>query len=323
MRSKQLRRGLAVLGIALLALLLMAARALPASAQAKAQASGPQTWTIQVGVDSPDHSITGMAYLTPVIWIDAGDTITWQANSQEPHTVTFLPPGQKMPKFDPNSPVQLSPAGGSSYDGHSFYNSGILSTIPGFGSTSYSLTFPKTGTFVYHCFVHRMMFGVIHVRPAGTPYPFEQEDYNDRAAEYAHDLLSDGQDLREDMLDKSDSHHITVGATDGMAMVMDFIPDVSHIEVGDTITFIDRTPIDDPHTVSFGNPLTPAFPPPPYGNPQDFTGQPLNSGDLGSHTDWVNPTYGNVYRVTFNKAGTYQFFCFIHGGMVVNITVNP
>lgn len=320
MKARQFSHRVALMGVALLALLLLTGGALPVAAQAKS--TQPQNWTIQVGVDSSDHMITGMDYLTEDIWIDAGDTITWQVNSYEPHTVTFLPPGQKMPKFDINSPIQTSPQGGSSYDGQSFYNSGILSQIPGFGSTSYSLTFPVTGNFTYHCFVHRMMVGHVHVRKAGTPYPYTQEDYNERAAQRGQALLRDGYNLLEEMQEKSDSHHITVGATDGNAMVMEFIPSVSTIHVGDTITFIDRTPIDDPHTVSYGNPPTNAFPPPPYGNPKDFTGQPLNSGLLGSETDWVNQTYGNVYRVTFKTAGSYQLFCIIHGGMVANITVN-
>jgi len=29
----------------------------------------------------------------------------------------------------------------------------------------------------------------------------------------------------------------------------------------------------------------------------------------------------NVYKVTFNKPGTYQFYCDIHGGIVINIVV--
>lgn len=322
MKRHQFRHTFTLIGVILFALLLALGGAMPAAA-AQAKSTTPHTWTIPVGVDSKDHSITGMDYLTDEIWIDAGDSIVWNANSYEPHTVTFLPPGQEVPKYDPNSPVQNFPQGGNSYDGHSFYNSGLLSLLAntGFGSASYRLTFPVTGTFTYHCFLHDMMTGIVHVRPTGAPYPLSQAQYNVRAADHGRDLLHDGEELLEGAMEHSNSHHITVGATDGNAMVMQFIPAVSKIEVGDTITFTDRTPTDDPHTVSYGNPPTNVFPPPPYGNRKGFTGQPLNSGLLGSETNWVNQTYGNVYRVTFKKVGTYQFFCFIHGGMVVNITV--
>ena len=50
-------------------------------------------------------------------------------------------------------------------------------------------------------------------------------------------------------------------------------------------------------------------------------GQTLNSGLLGTETNWVSKTVGNVYKVTYNKTGTYQFYCFIHFGIVVNIVV--
>jgi plastocyanin len=320
MHKHHLGRVFAIITVTLFALQFLLSGALPASAQDRA--SQPRTWTIAVGIDSKDHMITGLAFLTGEIWIDAGDTIVWNVNAYEPHTVTFLPPGERMPRYNPNSNFQNLPHGSSSYDGHSFYNSGLLSAAPGSPATSYTLTFPVVGNFTYHNFVHPAITGVVHVRSAGTPYPFSQAQYNERAAIYGQALLKDGLELFEQMKAKSDSHHITVGATDGMAMVMEFFPEASTIHVGDTITFIDRTPIDDPHTVSFGNPPpgTP-FPPPPYGNPEYFVGRLLNSGLLGSNTDWVNQTYGNVYNVRFEKAGTYQFFCIIHFGMAVNITV--
>jgi len=61
--------------------------------------------------------------------------------------------------------------------------------------------------------------------------------------------------------------------------------------------------------------------PTPYGTPGNFTGQALNSGLLGTHTNWISQTVGNVITVTFEQAGTYQFYCDIHPGMLVNIKV--
>jgi plastocyanin len=310
-----------LLGV-LAVLLFSVAAVLPNAVSAHGQQAKPHTWTILAGFDSQDHAIAGMAYLPTNIWIDAGDTIVWNAFSVEPHTVTFLPPGQKPGKFDPNSPIQNFPQGGSSYDGKSFFNSGLIGISGGFpGGTSYSLTFPVTGNFTYLCFVHNTMFGHVHVRAAGTPYPFTQADYNRQAQRQGRALINDGRELLKDARAISNNHHVTVGATDGKAMVMLFIPGNIFIHVGDTVKFINRTPIDDPHTVTFGPPPT-VFPPvTPYGTPGNFTGQPLNSGLLGTRTNWISPTVGNDYTVTFNIAGTFQFYCDIHPGMLINIDV--
>ena len=51
----------------------------------------------------------------------------------------------------------------------------------------------------------------------------------------------------------------------------------------------------------------------------------MNSGLLGSNTDWKLPSpglQGNEYSVTFNAAGTYQFYCAIHPTMLVTFTVS-
>src|SRR5439155_22017849 len=82
-------------------LLLLALVALPHAAFAQA------TWQLTVGTQSPDcqfiegrHSaadcgmLQGMAFEPNEIWIHAGDSITWTHRADEPHTVTFLQPGQ-------------------------------------------------------------------------------------------------------------------------------------------------------------------------------------------------------------------------------------
>ncbi len=314
-------RGRTLLVSSLLALLFLMVAALPVAA--REQQAQPRTWHVLVSIDSKDHSTMGMAFLPSHIWINVGDKVIWTANSAEPHTVTFLAKGQEDPKFDPNSLEQVLPQGSNVYDGHSYYNSGLISSIPGGfpGGSSYSLTFGVTGTFHYGCLLYPMMDGVIVVRKAGTPYPFTQQQYDDQAQDRGSAILQDGSELAEKVLDDSNSHHVSVGADDGIAMVMLFFPGTITIHVGDTITFTDRYPVDDPHTVTFG-PLQGPFPPvKPYGDAGNFVGQPLNSGLLGTDISWVSQTVGNVYKVTFKKAGTYQFYCVIHGGMFVNIIV--
>lgn len=80
--------------------------------------------------------------------------MTWKdLSSNEPHTVTFPVAGQALPPLpgDPFTP----PIGGSTYDGSSITNSGVMN--PG---GSYSLTFTKAGTYTYMCLFHDA-FGMI------------------------------------------------------------------------------------------------------------------------------------------------------------------
>jgi plastocyanin len=319
MRLLHVIRARTIIGMALLALLVSLGTTLPAMAQGQSQKAQTQTWYVLVGYDSQNHTITGMDFLPDQIWIDAGDTVVWNVYSVEPHTVSFLPPGQKAGDFNFNDPMQTQPQGGSSYDGHSYYNSGLLAFFS--PSTQYSLTFPVTGNFTYHCLIHNMMTGHVHVRSTGTPYPYTQAQYNQQAQQRGQQLVHDGQGLVAWAKGKSDSHHVTVGVTDGDAMVMLFIPGNITVHVGDTVKFIDRTPTDDPHTVTFGPPPQEFPPVTPYGDPSHFAGQPFNSGLLGTRTNWIDQTVGNVFDVTFEQAGTYQFYCDIHGGMIINVNV--
>src|SRR5262245_52790460 len=87
----------------------------------------PRTWQAEVAVESQNHAIQGMAFLPGVLWINVGDTVVWTVKAGDIHTVTFLKPGQSLPPFNPNDPLQALPQGGSAYDGVSYFNSGIMS----------------------------------------------------------------------------------------------------------------------------------------------------------------------------------------------------
>lgn len=82
------------------------------------------------------------------VTIPVGTTLTWtNLSNNEPHTVTFPVAGQPLPPLpgDPFTPR----IGGSTYDGSTVTNSGVLN--PG---DSYQLTFTKAGTYVYFCLFH-------------------------------------------------------------------------------------------------------------------------------------------------------------------------
>lgn len=287
----------------------------------------PRTWHAEVAFESKNHAIQGMAFLPGVLWINVGDTVVWTVKAGEIHTVTFIPPGTTLPPFDPTNPSQVFPTPNHVYDGVSYYNSGLMSNFPGLpvpGGTSYTLTFGVTGDFTYYCLVHPSMIAIVHVRPAGTPYPFSQQDYNQQINSGNQTILNDGQKLADRAEEQSNSHNVTVGIGDGLASLMRFFPHNIVIHVGDTVTFTNRD-VMEPHTVSFA--VNGTFPPgtndfPPFGNPGAFDGSTdLNSGFIGANPAW----FGTTFKVTFVKAGTYAFFCDLHDylGMAATIVVKP
>ncbi|WP_427017673.1 plastocyanin/azurin family copper-binding protein [Pseudarthrobacter sp. P1] len=303
---------------ALLALAAPVALAGPASAGGQ----GPRTWTVQVGSESRDQSIQGMAFLPTDIFVDAGDTVAWAANAAEIHTVTFLATGQSIEStqpFDPGIPAELFKQGGGSYDGHSYYNSGVLTNVSTSGLPyvgSYSLAFPATGNYTYYCLVHgAAMKGTVHVAKAGEPYPYTQKQYNRQSRVQAGDILRDGQDLWDETADLADSHHVYAGADDGTAMLMRFIQPTVKVHVGDTVTFINNG-MGEPHTVTFGTEPADVFA--PLGTPTAYGGGQLNSGLMPPA-----PGPGSRFAVTFTTAGTFDYICGLHDylGMVGKVVV--
>ncbi len=111
----------------------------------------PAPATVMRFLDGPSLSATSVT-------VAVGTTVTWtNLSNNAPHTVTFPPAGQTPPPtLSPFSP----PSGGSSYDGTTLTNSGVM--WPG---ASYSLTFTKAGSYTYYCLFHddEGMIGTVNV----------------------------------------------------------------------------------------------------------------------------------------------------------------
>jgi plastocyanin len=303
---------------ALMALLLPVA-ATTTVAQAEARAPSARTWTVQVGSQARHMAIQGMRFLPGSITVDAGDTVTWVARSAEIHTVTFLVGGKpttSLPEFNPTDLKQLTRQGGSVYDSHKAFNSGLMTTVGAGGDSGplppvrhvhrYSLTFPHTGTFTYYCLVHgKMMVGVVHVQRAGRPYPHTQRQYNHRARVARAGLEAMGVRLLRDLQRRSTRHRVFMGDDNGAVAVMLFVRRTVVIHRGQTVAFR-NVGMGEPHTVTFGKEPPPPAVFGPSGNPKHYAGGKLNSGMLGPHSP---------FRVTFTKSGTFHYVCALHDFM--------
>jgi plastocyanin len=278
--------------------------------------AAPATWTVLVGSQTGSMAVQGQRFLPGDITVDAGDSVVWQANAAEIHTVTFFhggTPQATVAPLDPTDPAQVTRQGGSTMDGTSYFNSGLLTTLPSFSPlpvpvySSYTLNFPTAGTYTYYCLVHgAMMRGVVHVQAAGAPYPYSQADINSAAAWEARAINTDGFALWAKARVASNRHRVFTGADDGVAMIMRFIHGRTVIHRGEKVHFLNKMSMGAPHTVTFGQqPVGPALFA-PSGDPTNYRGGNLNSGIL---------VPGSRFDVTFNKVGTFHYVCGLHDDM--------
>jgi plastocyanin len=289
---------------------------------ASAATASPVTWQVRVGAESPDMAVSAMKFLPREVWVNVGDTVNWTADSAEPHTVTFLAPGTSLPEFNPFDPSQTRPQGPSSYDGTTYTNSGIVATQPIFvfdnPASSYDLTFTATGDFTYHCLLHgAMMTGVVHVRAAGTAYPYTQQDYNRAGNQQAAEVLTAGRTAYRQATQTyaTTGSQVLVGIDGDGFGVSRFVRDNVVVHVGQSVSFSTAGP-GAPHTVTFGHEPPGLAILAPSGDPTHYNGGDLNSGVLAP---------GVPFTVTFTAAGKYHYICAIHDdmGMVGDVVVVP
>ena len=219
-------------------------------------AHAAQTWQVLAGAESPDKSIQSLEFYTREITVNVGDTVSWTWNGTEPHTVTFVQPGQAPP-----NPIG-APAtpNNSTYTGTQFVNSGLQAK----GAPAFAVTFGAPGVFGYVCLLHPRMLGSVTVQPANAPYPRDQAAYNQLAAQQIQAKLAYGQELKNRGLAVAQSapqhDQVTAGNGDGTVMVSAFLPQAVTINAGQTVTWTNLD-TDAPHTVTFGpkpqNPFAP------------------------------------------------------------------
>jgi plastocyanin len=337
--KQELRGRLSTLGFICAPLLLM-----PALVQA-------QDWQVQVGAQSHDKGRQVIAFLPNELWIHTGDSVAFTVATDEPHTVTFLTPGQARPPFPvgcPGTPPAGTPPGtppgttpsGSAEDETSCLNSGTLTN-----GQQYSVMFPMPGDYKLVCLYHQNHTAVIHVLDQSAELPHDERFYRDEAADMEKDLLSSaGQMMDHDMDGSRDevtagtgSIVATGGGTETLSVMRFMHPD-KVVHVGETVEWTNDDPIT-PHTITFG--VEPDNPMPPSANvtmdPDGALHATVSSQTDNVHSGFIaaapqdqiglpQPLPGTTrFRVTFTNPGVYQYKCALHDvlGMLGKVTVLP
>jgi plastocyanin len=295
-------------------------------------------WNVGTGASNNYYAYQDLDFFPKNITIDAGDTITYHVGSGvggDAHTVAFVPPGMKVPS--PGDPADLSPAGGTTVDGTTFLNSGIL-----VGGQTFTLHFPKAGTYRILCLFHEpAMVSTVVVQNAGAAYPHTAQYYLNTGA------LDEWQDFYE----AAQSVALFPFANGGKTFAAGIDPGLVHfppsdstvlryintddrtkipaegsitIKVGTVLTWVNETS-NEPHTITFalaGQSSVPNIPPDPSVN---VASSGITSYD-GSHI--VNSGTilgGQKFQLKFTKPGKYFYGCLYHDNsrMTGWVTVTP
>jgi plastocyanin len=312
--------------------LVLAALVIPTVVQA-------QSWKAAVGAQSLNKGRQALAFLPNEMWVHAGDSVTWNFIPDEIHTVSFLTPGQVRLPFMVGCP-------GTTPDGSTFDGSACVNSGPSTNGQTYTVVFPAAGNFKLVCLVHANMTAVVHVLDPSQPLPHNQDFYEDEAADERHDLLSDTDHDMDHGHGEVPPNAVTAGVGEIVATaggshtvsVMRFIHSTKLVHVGDTVEWTNSDPVT-PHTITFGV------------VPQDLIDPSSNvtvDADGARHAD-ISSTADNVhsgfiaaarqdqiglpqpppgvtrFRVTFTKAGVFNYVCALHDnlGMLGKVIVRP
>ena len=156
------------------------------------------------------------------------------------------------------NPAVLSAAGGDSYDGTGYLNSGVdVFRQP--DDLPVVITFTEPGTYEYQCLPHGVvMKASIVVQEAAAERIEDQAAADARGAAELAALMQEGLALIEQYAeaasepkeDGSTLWEVAAGAGAGQARLLRFLPEVLEIGVGDTVRWINQSETE-PHTVTF------------------------------------------------------------------------
>ena len=324
------------------------------------------TWNVAAGeqANSPAGTPKGASlnqFFPARLEVNAGDKVTFSVFTF--HTVSYLGASKRQAPFLPD-PAKGAYEGITDAAGQPFYfegkpkfvyNGGSFApfgpkTISGKtpassgalfarsrkkpGTATYA--FPKTGAYKLVCLVHPGMQMQVVVKAQGATV----QSAADVAARAKAETDAAWAKAKALVAKKPASHVVTIGidgpqTAGGRTTILDFLPDVTRVKVGDTVTFVNRSPTEV-HNATFG-PLgyiqkfgkqTDLFPMGPNSKNQvtpilfygtDPPSQAIEAGIHGNGffagplTDGAKGGLPGSDKITFDSPGKYHFICFIHG----------
>jgi plastocyanin len=197
----------------------------------------------------------------------------------------------------------------------------------------YTFTFTKAGTYQVVCLVHPGMKGTIVVKPKRAKIPTRA-----KVAAAALAQLNQSWKIARSLQSQRPADPYTVYAGLGSTTaLMAFQPNKLTVPAGTTVTWVENSP-SEVHNIAFGdesyilnliNPLDlfPVAPGAPnqvnpftvFGSeppgPYVYTGSNHGNGFLATPTIDKDPSSPppESFSVKFTKAGSYHYFCMIHG----------
>jgi plastocyanin len=337
-------------------LLLCAAVALPATGCGPHGVVPPPVTAYVVGAgweDPGEPALDYQAFYPSELSVHAGDVITFTGASVAlGHTVTFgigsAPPAVFLPGRGPAPVTALPcattkdvsastttcpdpPAGSPSalpgYDGHGFYNTGLIGSrpLPVTSATIHVAGSTAPGDYRFICLLHPSMVGVVHVvaaNQAGSDQPTldaaaRTQEQRDAAA---------ARQLRTGLVPPPGGT-FAAGAFAGEPREVSlnaFFPAHVTVHAGTTVVWSATT--SEPHNIDFGRRVsvldpaqaTVAFGPPTVRPGSDYTaGEDVYSGIIGGDAP------SRTFALRFPTPGSYVFVCTFHLGMAGAITVTP
>jgi len=264
--------------------------------------------TARAGNGTVGYSVD--AFLPADLTVKAGTTVTWEFPWLEPHSVTY-----GTPTGDPTAPstpgetvVELNAA-------TTYFSSGLL-TSEMTPAPTYSIKFATAGEYEIYCAIHPLMKSDVTVVASGD---VDTQDEVDARGDAEYDAalaslvaIADGLKAQPVAVtarpDGTKKYSAQIGAENQSGVAMQFFPSALQLMVGDTLEFLN--PGFTPHTASFGQyPGGDPFALPVSDNSAAWDGTGFyHSGILGQ--DWPG---GPSFEITFSKAGTYNFYCALHG----------
>ncbi len=313
-----------------------------ASASVAATTSAPTPPTkvaVRGGVNDPaDLNIAALAFLPAEVKVVAGAAVSWTVAGPEPHSVTFLPPGQQAPTPDKAGALFAPTPPKGPYDGTTLVNSGLGPQGPGAPMT-FDVTFAKAGTYAYLCVIHPQMRGTVVV---GEPSAADtQSAIDERGKAEESQWLAEGQAAKKALVEKpaaqtknsdgSTTWTVQTGVSTPHTNVLAFVSPALALKPGDSVTFVNGSAA--PHTATFAGGTV--IPPNPE-DPKVLAPAPGKSPQTLKATGYFNtgwlppdappgagpPLPARSFTFVVPRAGSYAYICALHvaSGMAGTLT---